>query len=246
MLVMDRKRYIFRLKEIWFSDAPYDVEGCDSVLFRACRSGAEKEGFSRREFHTRVIDLARDTDALWQDIDKGHRYEIGRAGREGITVGLTADHEGFFRMYRRFSGKKGLSPNLDLRDISERYGTLFAAVRNGAVLAYGLFLEDSGNIRWLAGVSQRLEADPRQAAMIGYANKLLIWEAILYAQKKGIKEFDLGGYYRGPAKDRMLENVNFFKERFGGRPATHYIFEKNYSALYKLLRKMRGWFKGSP
>ena len=246
MLIMNRKRYFFRFKEIWFSDSPYDVDGCDSVLFRACKNGAEKEGFSRKEFTTLVIDLTRDTDTLWRNIDKGHRYEIGRAGREGIKIALSGDHEGFYGMYKRFSDKRGFSPNLGIRDIVEKYGTLFSAIHNDTVLAYGLFLEDSDNIRWLVGVSPRLEADPRRAVMIGYANKLLMWETMLYAKKKAIKEFDLGGYYAGPVKNRVLENVNFFKKRFGVKPAVHYIFEKDYSGLLRLLKKIRGYFKSAP
>lgn len=243
MLIMETKGRFFRRKEIWFSDAPFDVDGCDSVVFRACRDGSPKAGFSRREFVTLVIDLEQDQDAIWRNIDKGHRYEIGRAGREGITVGLSRDHAGFYRTYERFSDKRGFARNADLRGIAEKYGTLFSAVQDGQALAYGLFLEDSANIRWLAGASERLEADPRRATIIGYANKLLMWEVMLYAKKKGIKEFDLGGYYAGPARNPALENVNFHKKRYGGKLATHYIFEKDYSPVLKLVRKIRGILK---
>ena len=71
-----------------------------------------------------------------------------------------------------------------------------------------------------------------------YWNKLIIWESIKYAKEKGIKEYDLGGYYTGKELDQQKENINIFKSGFGGQLVTHYIYEKNYSKTYKLARNV--------
>jgi len=56
-------------------------------------------------------------------------------------------------------------------------------------------LEDQSNINYWIGASKRLDVDKEKAKLIGYANRLIYWEAIKYAKEKGIKEYDLGGIF---------------------------------------------------
>lgn len=37
MLEIDRKIYSFKIKEVWFSEYPFDVRDCDAVIFRECK-----------------------------------------------------------------------------------------------------------------------------------------------------------------------------------------------------------------
>jgi lipid II:glycine glycyltransferase (peptidoglycan interpeptide bridge formation enzyme) len=83
-----------------------------------------------------------------------------------------------------------------------------------------------------------LNVDKEKARLISNANKLTVWNAIKYAKEKGIKEFDMGGYYTGEKKDIQKENINIFKKSFGGKSATHYICKKDYSKLFKFTKKI--------
>ncbi|NQE54743.1 hypothetical protein C5S29_14225 [ANME-1 cluster archaeon GoMg3.2] len=107
---------------------------------------------------------------------------------------------------------------------------------DGEIIGGQFYLEDENNIRWLVGASKRLEVDRNQATLIGNANRLVIWQAIQYAKEKGIKEFDMGGYYTREAKDVQKERINAFKKSFGGELVTHYIYHKDYSRIYKIAK----------
>lgn len=185
------------------------------------------------------IDLTQDLKTTWRNMDKKScRYEIERAIREGIQIKLNQNYSQFYEMNRALRKKKGLPVGFMRLEVMKKYGTLFTAELNGEVIAGQLYLEDKNNIRWLLGASKRLEVDKEKAVQIGCGNRLMIWQAMQYAKAKGIKEFDMGGYYTGKVKDEQKERVNIFKQSFGGKLTTHYIYQKDYSKMYKFIRNV--------
>jgi lipid II:glycine glycyltransferase (peptidoglycan interpeptide bridge formation enzyme) len=239
MLEIDRKRYIFKTKEIWFSDYPFDVKGYASVTFLACKNKVDIKGFTREEFTTLIIDLTQDLDVIWENMNKSScRYSINRAKRDGVKVRLNQNYEEFYEINYSFRKNKGLPTGSGEIEIWNKYATLFVAEFDGEILGGNLFLEDENTIRWLLGASKRLEVKKEKATLMGNANRLMIWEAINYAKEKGIKEFDMGGYYTGKAKDEQKERINVFKRSFGGKLTTHYIYQNDYSKVYKLAKKI--------
>jgi lipid II:glycine glycyltransferase (peptidoglycan interpeptide bridge formation enzyme) len=227
MLITERRaRGIFKVKEIWFADEPFDISGCDSVVFRACKKSLDVPGFTRTEFPTLVLDLRKSLEEIWQGFDKKScRYEINRAERDGVyplTWGI--GYKIFEKLNKEFREKKGLGKTLPY-DYMIRYCNVILAGGTAGYLAGQVYLEDKTNIRWLLGASKRLETNN---PLIGAANRALIWEAIKYAKAKGIEEFDFGGY------NPDLPTINFFKESFGPVKVTHYIYEKIYNPLYKV------------
>ena len=238
-LEIEKKRYIFKTKEIWFSDYPFDVKGYDSVTFRACKNKVNVSGFNCEEFTTFIIDLTQDLDVIWKNMSKSScRYGINRAIRDGVEIKSNQNYEEFYEINRSFRENKGLPLGSERLEFMKQYGTLFVAEFDGDILVGQLYLEDKNNIRWLIGASKRLEVDRGQAILVGNANRLITWEAIKYAKEKGIKEFDMGGYYTGKVKDEQKERINIFKQSFGGKLATHYIYQKDYSKIYKLARSL--------
>ena len=57
MLVIDKKFFMFNVKEVYFSDHPLDIEGCDVLEFRYCKNKVNVEGFVRKKELTIIIDL---------------------------------------------------------------------------------------------------------------------------------------------------------------------------------------------
>jgi lipid II:glycine glycyltransferase (peptidoglycan interpeptide bridge formation enzyme) len=60
---------------------------------------------------------------------------------------------------------------------------------------------------------------------------LLIWQGILWAQERGCRLFDLGGYSGGPEETSPPEQVDMFKKGFRGEfcrlvKIHRYIFQK--------------------
>ena len=244
MLEIDSKIYMFRTKEIYFADYPYDVDGYATVTFEVCPNKVDIPGFSRREGTTLVIDLTQDLDTIWKNMSYGNcRKPIRRAERAGVKIQVNQNLQEFGKIYQSFWRKK-VYQEARVRPEFIKYGTLFTAEIGGEVLAGHYFLEDDTYIRSIITGSKRLEVDKEKATMIGNTNKLILWEAIKYAKEKGIKEFDLGGVYTGEDKNDPRYTIRQFKQSFGGTLVTRYHYEKVYSKAYKLLRYPYRLMKG--
>ena len=241
MLQITKKIYLFKIVEVWFNDSPFEVNDCDAVTFHACKNKVDTPGFSRENFTTTVIDLTHDLDAIWGNMSKSScRYAIKRAKRDGVKIKLNENFEEFYNINRSFRKSKGLSAGFDTVETMRKYGTLFVTEYGGQILAGQLYVEDKNNIRWLLGASKRLEVSKEEATLIGNANRLMIWEAINYAKQKGLREFDMGGI-SDTGENEPPDPVDAFKLSFGGRPDTKYIYRKDYSVLYKLIKRVYQW-----
>jgi len=248
MLEIEKRPFLFKTKEIWFSEYPFDVAGYDSVTFNDCRNMIAQPDFSCTEHATLVVDLTRDLDLIWTNMHKDWRRDIGRAQRDGIKVKINQDYEEFCSLNRSFKRAKSLPAWSSWPWFSQsvenmkKYGTLFVSEFDG-VLSGHFYLGNEVCMRVLFGASKRLEAGMKKTmlGMIGNANKLLHWEAIKYAKQKEIKEFDFGGYYTGEPNDEM-ERINFFKKGFGGQLMTRYAYERDYSRTYAVAKHcLRAW-----
>jgi lipid II:glycine glycyltransferase (peptidoglycan interpeptide bridge formation enzyme) len=166
------------------------------------------------------------------------RRGIKHAEKNGVKIKLNQNYEDFYEINSLFRKQKGLDAYYEPIEFMKKYGTLIVAEFDGEILLGHLFLEDKNNIRALIHASKRFEVDKEKANFIANANRLSIWYAIKYAKDKGIKEYDMGGYYTGEKKDIQKENINIFKKSFGGRLVTHYIYEKDYSKLFTLTKKI--------
>ena len=235
MLEIERKNYIFKTKEIWFSDYPFDVDGCHSAIFHACKNKVDLKIFECKESPTFLIDLTQDLETIWKSMGKKScRYGIKRAERDKVRVKINQDFVDFLKINDSFREAKGLSQSNINIEFIKKYGTLFVAEFEGEILGGQFYLADENSIRWLIGASKRLEVDRERAILIGNANRLITWEAIKYAKGRGLKEFDMGGYYSGGKGAEIVDTPNLFKQEFGGKVTTRYIYKKDYSILYKV------------
>ena len=236
MFEFESERSIFKIKTILFSDYPFDVKNCIHVTFRDCKKDIDLKGFTKQEFTTLVIDLTQDLDIIWENISKSSRRDINRAKNDGIDLKINANYEEFYEINKQFREKKGIgSYSIDIK-FMKKNGTLFTVCLEGEIIGGYLFLEDKENIISLISASKRLGVSKEKARISSNANKLIIWESIKYAKNKGIKEYDFGGYYTGKEPDQQKENINIFKNGFGGKLVTHYIYQKDYSKIFKVAR----------
>jgi lipid II:glycine glycyltransferase (peptidoglycan interpeptide bridge formation enzyme) len=240
MLALDKKILLFKIKEIHFSEKPFNVEGCDFLIFPFCKNKVDVKGFVRYQRFTSIIDLTQDLDTIFNKFHRDTYKGIKRAEREGITISVNTGYERFFELYQDFVRKKeidsvfgGLGVETASLDTMKKKGTLFTAEHCGEMLGGMLFLEDEENIETLVSASKRLDRDAENKAIIGSVNRLIRWEAMKYAKEKGIKEFDLGGIFpeEKVAKDPEKKGINSFKLSFGGDVVPGYAYEKGYSKI---------------
>ena len=233
MKCITERRLFFKKTNCWFADEPFDVEDCDAVFFYATKKDVPTTDFYKKESSTLVIDLTKGLDAIWAGMKT--RY-IKRGQKEGIKVELNKHHHEFSLLYNRFSKLKRFSGFSGHIKAYKEHSTLFTASLDEELLAGILTIEDEKYIRWFLGCSKRLETDKEKMVLMGAANRLLIWETIQYAHRKGLVEFDLGGYYTGGNQNDPRTGINRFKESFGGELRTYYNYTKYYSLIYRLAK----------
>jgi lipid II:glycine glycyltransferase (peptidoglycan interpeptide bridge formation enzyme) len=244
VLIVDKKILMFDTKEVHFSDYPYDIESCDFLKFNYCKNKVLAKGFTCQKEFTSIIDLSKDLDTIWKNMDNNSvRYRIRRAQKEGIKIRINDGYDQFFQIYQSFIQKKGIKSIFDMFGVGtypleamKKYGTLFVAEHEGEILVGTLYLEDKSNIKSWLGASKRLEVNRAKASMISCADRLIDWEAIQYAKEKGIEEFDLGGLWpkEEAEKDENKEGINNYKLSCGGKIATRYCYIKIYSKIYNI------------
>ena len=169
-------------------------------------------------------------------MNKTCRNEIKRAKKEGVVIKVNQDYDTFFTINSEFRKLKGLPAyNVDV-EYMKKNGILFCSEFQGKIIGGQLYLSDGKNIRWLLSASRRLEENSNIGRISGNANRLMVWEAIKYAKDGGMNIFDVGGYYTGKKPEPQKEGINMFKNSFGGKLVTHYIYQKDYSKIFSLVK----------
>ena len=228
---------LFRTQWIWFS-APHEVEKADEVIFLDYSEG-EYAGFRRKEGMTTIIDLTQKEEALWEGMrEKFVRKQIRRGEALGISVreGTLQDFAPLYTSLR--TGKQLASGNLQP---VARVGTILIAEYEELPIAGGLFVGDGTYVRAYALASLRLAhaaKDGRMREIIGYGNRVLLWEAMKRFKREGYRVFDLGGV--NPVSDNPEDrSLAEFKEAFGGTRAPYFFYRKTYSPLIQQFRRLR-------
>lgn len=243
MQVIDKKMFMFNIKEVHFSKDPFDIDGCDFLIFPYCKNKVKAKGFFCYNKFTSIIDLTQNLDSIWQKMNRNSTRIIKQAEREDIKIRINCEYDKFFQIYKNFLRKKRINSLFEVFGVGimplntiKKNGTLFVAEYQGEILTGHLFLEDDSNIEdWVTG-SKRLENEKERSKLVGCANRLILWEAIKYGKEKGLKEFDFGGLFpeNKAEKDPIKKGINSFKLSFGGEVVPGYSYEKGYSKSFKL------------
>jgi len=243
MVIIEKKHFFLRSKDVWFSDYPFELSGCDTVMFHECKNKVDLPGFKREEFTTLVIDLTRSLEDIWRDLNDTCRNNISQARRSMAKMKINEHYSEICEMNDVFRVQKGVDVTHVSVDFMKKYGTLFVAELDGKIVAGRFYFDDSDHFRTLVSVSNRLSVEKSQARLIGNINRWLTWESLVYAKEHGIKIFDLGGFYTGNVPDPQKEAINKFKKSFGGTLVTYYHYRKDYLPLYGILKKLYRFLK---
>jgi hypothetical protein len=223
-LIIDRRKSGLRIRDVFFArpdDCP-PTAGADLCYFLQAQAPVADAD----PFYTSLIDLAQDEAALLDGINKGFRYEIRRARDKDLLQAQLAQPDAatldrFYAYYDAFAGSRALAgANRAKLSALQAAGALVLAwmpdVRESAGpeapwLSAHLYIVDGERTRLYHSASPvSLPASDRQ--LIGRANKLLHWEALLHFKAAGCRTYDLGGLSMGDA----LKAIDDFKRSFGG------------------------------
>ena len=162
---------------------------------------------------TRIVDLARPEEEVWQDLHRKARQSVTKARRLGVRV-VTADGsrlDDYYRVYIDAAGRAAMFAR-SLESFRTLWGEL--APRGMAHLSFAEFEETGEPVATLLLISCGdrifdMYGGTTPAGEARRANYLLKWEALARSRAAGFREYDLWGLpHPGIAR---------FKAGFGGR-----------------------------
>ncbi|MDO8623480.1 MAG: peptidoglycan bridge formation glycyltransferase FemA/FemB family protein [archaeon] len=178
---------------------------------------------------TIIIDLSKTEEELKNNISRDAKRGIKKAEEAGLTVKTGKEHwDEFYEIYKDTITRGGITPKKS-EELKKEVDELFSCFKDNKLIAgIGLkFEEDKTNLFLNASLHEYQSL---------YPNNLLYWTTLIYSKKNGFKFFDLGGYQLSTKEGEKLNEVNKFKERWGGEVKEYYIYSKN--PVYILGRKV--------
>ncbi len=244
-MITYQKKFI-RITECWNGE---DVESEGIDLKRRFQQTRPLPGMLCREFHTVVLDLARDSESLFRQMKRGTRYEIARAqARDDLGYGWWDGQDlqvldEFSNQAEAFLSQKR-QPHLDRAWLTLLAGAgllelTHIADSTGTKLVWHAYHRSSQRATLLYSVSFfRDSSQPQFRARIGRANRYHHWLDMLRFKDAGISTYDFGGWYDGSTDVERL-SINKFKEQFGGEIVKNYICEEALTLKGKLFLRLR-------
>jgi len=238
MLEIDYRRYgVLRAKLTYFADYLPPTAGYHLVSCNNCYTELPNyHPYKQEQRQTVLIDLLKDTDKIFSNINRKRRNDI----RRGLKIGFQfVSQEAnlkflkeFRHLYNKFVVPKGAAALLDLETLLalSPYLTAFAGKYADQTLIMMLIIHDGRMARVLLGA--RNEASPYTHE--GYfIQSNLQWELISHFKARGYHAFDLGGINLDP--NSPAYGITRNKLSFGGEVVPTYYYEAVVTPLARLM-----------
>ncbi|MBX9252829.1 hypothetical protein H1Q63_02260 [Desmonostoc muscorum CCALA 125] len=222
MLIV-KKKFIFSVGEVWFDEETLELRNVDVVHYRQWIHPIA--GGQSDEFYTRLIDLTKSHDELWENISSNDRYKIRRAEQKDQVVyeyweRINSDIlNKFSDFYDLFALQKGLSKinrtQLKNRVDANVIDISHVKLKNGDSLVWHVYYRSKNRVCLLHSASLKNNNDTSYQSILGRANRYHHWQDIVRFKNLGISTYDFGGWYTGNTDQEKL-GINQFKEKFGG------------------------------
>ena len=180
---------------------------------------------------------------IFSKFKKNTKYEINRARREGVEFSIEEDFDLFLNYYNDFAKSK----NYELLAYStlnkyRNYMLITKAVKDDNILTMHVYIHDNQRAILLYSASQfRNTDDTKYRNLIGYSNRFLHFEGMVYFKKLGYKVYDFGGYALDTT-DIYLERINSFKDSFGGVLLHEYIYTSYMLKIFITIKRLFNFF----
>lgn len=230
MYVIEKNRHGTTFRTIWYAERPLSEKGINRYRYALFRPSGTYE--TARTF---LSDLTETEEQITAHISKNGRYEIRRAGKEGVTCEWKVGHEiteeeiqAFVRFFQAFWESKGIEKHdteAYVREIREYVGkeafAMSVAKKDDKILIYHTYIVGEDFARLYQSASQfRVDASV-PPVIVAMANRLLHREDMLFFKKLGKSFYDWGGAGEG----EEVASVTHFKKSFGGTLREVYNFE---------------------
>lgn len=176
-----------------------------------------------------VLDLSLGMDVIWSNIRKGHKSDIRKAQRYGVTFkkASSEDLDIYYKMHQYVCKKSSIAPhnkqyfeyifNVAVPNDQAFIGIAYHEGCPIAAVNYGIYKDKA--VYWTG-------ASDEAAYKLG-ANHFLHWKMIQDLYSRGVTSLDMGEVFFKHSSPKIQGIVNF-KQGFGGslRPCFKSIMEK--------------------
>ena len=234
--------------EIWFEEEAPASPGVDILVAR--QRSAPAPGIPCKHFLSIVNDIGGPEDAVMGTFAKDCRYQIRRAGKDGLTAEFitspAARIDEFREFYDGFAKVKSITPASRLwLEAAAASGQLVLTTASckGSVLIWHAYLV-VGNTCWLEHSASYFRGGNGEFThLVGRANRWLSWQDILAFRGRGITRYDWGGLWPDESThDRA--GINGYKRSFGGRVEERWEYTLPVTSIGRLYLPLRGaWLR---
>lgn len=185
------------------------------------------------------IDLTRSEDELLKSFSSKTRYNIRLAQRKGVSVhedNSDAAFEKYLELTRettkrdRFFAHSAKYHRLMWESLKGKIAHLLVAKYQGEIVVAWIVFAHDGVLYYPYGASTHKYKSVMAA-------NLMMWEAIKWGKKHGLKTFDLWGREEGKGFTKFKEGYNPKVITFLG--TWDLVIDKNYYYLYRLMDSVR-------
>lgn len=219
------RRWGLAFAEAFYEQLPAKAPRADIVRITAAAQLPDVAARARQS-HTLLLDLRRAEQELFDEMEKGTRYEVRRAmDKDGLEYGLDAECSArdislFSDYYDRFAASKQRRPVFRTRlRVLAQHGMLILARAfggDGETLVWHAYVRTTDRVILLYSASLfREKQDASLRSLIGRANRFAHWNDILAVKRMGCLTYDMGGIDIA-GRSPETANIAHFKRGFGG------------------------------
>jgi lipid II:glycine glycyltransferase (peptidoglycan interpeptide bridge formation enzyme) len=236
---------VYKRKGLRFGEMFYEVEsetkGKVDILRILSSDKLTNFKLPAKEGHTLVIDLSHDEQALFDEMDKGTRYEVRRSmSKDNLVYKYNNecsnhDVQMFCDYYNTFAASKNLRPvfrpRLDLLALDKRLVLTSSLGNDNSVIVWHAYFLCGSRIVLLYSASLfRQTDDSSLRQLIGRANRFTHWNDIVTSKRNGCLLYDMGGIDITNRTDET-QRIAVFKKGFGGSIVMNYNYTLPKSIL---------------
>lgn len=194
---------------------------------------------------TYLVDLNRDEDLLFKELDHAARKNIKKSSRMDVSVHKVTSFEDlklFYESYKSFEEANSRPVNpfrvaqiMWEEDHSQYYHYYLVKLPDNIVVAtLGMYT--------LNGVATEIASSlsPLAYELKLPAQDILHWHLLLEAKKMGCHTFDLAGVSPKPDNPKE-EGIRRFKSKWGGEYVEYYSYECIIGTIPKMIYNLRGY-----
>ena len=203
----------------------------------------ERFGYTKKIWGTYLVDLTRDEDKLWMNLDHSARKSLKQMEGRGVIVkkvnGSREFIEKFIIPYNRMEKEFGraeiplwFAKKVNTSGDQDKYYHYFYAELGGNIEAVlGMYVYN-GYATEIMSATSKLTYEKKI-----YAQDLIHWAMFRYAKSIGCHTFDLAGVNPNPANAKEA-GIKRFKKKWGGRYIEYPIFEKEMPGFIQSFKRV--------